>query len=467
MVTRSLSAILCALVLLAGTACHNPNEYQPLSPTNEDGLDPDEVLKLTPEPASIPADGLSRTVITAKIDPRSTVRTIAFTTSLGTLLGNGKTIAAGAGTLPVDADASGIATVELRSTAEVATAQVTATITLAAASGTTPARTIVRSLDVNFTSVTLDTFLTLETDAATLPADGFSTATITARLSVSGDRRQAVTFGTSKGTLVQLTTGTTNSNVTADANGVAQILLRSDQTIGTARVTATVLGYQRDVLVQFTPVDPSSILSLKADASRGPADGATLTRLLARVSPSLPAGSREVTFRTTDGVFATNVTDTLGREAKVVADASNLAIIDLKSPTATGTVGITASVSNVTQRASIEYTPATPDTVFLIAPASVTAAGTNSISIIVLLSRDRGQVSNNTFVTFTARDSSGATIGTFSNVSLAEPDSSDSSTFKRLKATADFDPIDAAATGTATISATAGGRSGTIQVRIN
>jgi adhesin/invasin len=467
MATRSLSALLCALLLLTGTACHNPDAYQPVSPTNDDGLDPDEVLKLTPQPASIPADGVSRTVITAKIDPRSTVRTIAFTTSLGALIGNGKTIVAGAGALSVDADVSGTATVELRSTAEVATAQVTGTITLAAASGTTPARTIVRSLDVNFTSVSLDDFLTLETDAATLSADGFSTATITARISVRGDRRQTVTFGASRGTLVQLTTGATNSNVTADANGVARILLRSDTTVGTARVTATVLGYQRDMLVQFVPVDPNSILTLTADAAQAPADGATLTRLVARVSPSLPAANREVTFRATDGTFATNTTDATGREARVTADAGNVAIIDLKSPTNTGTVGITATVSNVTQRALIVYTPAAPDTIFLQAPASVAAAGATSITVTVFLSRDRGQVSSNTIVTFTARDSSGATIGTFFNVTLAQPDTSDGSTYKRLKATADFDPVDSAATGTAIITATAGGRLGTIQVRIN
>jgi adhesin/invasin len=267
------------------------------------------------------------------------------------------------------------------------------------------------------------------------------------------------------GTLVQLATGTTNNNVTADATGVARILLRSDTTVGTARVTATVLGYQRDLLVQFAPVDPGSILTLTADATRVPADGATLTRLVARVSPSLPAANREVTFRTTDGTFATNA-DATGREAKVKADAGNLAIVDLRSPTYTGSVGITATVSNVTQRASIEFTPAPPDTVFVQAPAAVARAGSTSITITVFLSRDRGQVSNNTVVTFTATDSSGATIGTFFNVVLAQPDTSDSSTFKRLKATAEFDPVDSAATGTATITATAGGRSGVVQVRL-
>jgi len=223
-----------AAVLVGAAACHSPSSYQPLSPTNPNGLDPDEVLLLTASPTSLPADGVSRTRITAHLDPAATIRTISFTTSLGTLFGNGQTAAATTGSIPMDVDASGVATIELRSSADVATAHVAATITLPADGGTGAARTIVRTLDVAFVPVTADQLLVLETSHASLPADGFSTATITATLKFSGDLRQDVTFTASRGTLVKFGAepGDTGAVVRADATGVARIQLRSDSTVG-------------------------------------------------------------------------------------------------------------------------------------------------------------------------------------------------------------------------------------------
>src|SRR5207302_1799807 len=83
-----------------------------------------------------------------------------------------KSVVAQAGTLDVDADSSGAATVELKTAATVATARVTASIKPSADAGA-----IVRTLDVPFVGVNGDQVFTLTASAASLPADTFSTAT--------------------------------------------------------------------------------------------------------------------------------------------------------------------------------------------------------------------------------------------------------------------------------------------------
>lgn len=454
-------------VVAVSAACHSPSSYEPRSVTNPNGLDPDEVLQVSASPASLPADGISRTRITARLDPAATVRGVAFTTSLGTLFGNGQSAAATTGSLSMTADDAGIATVELQSSADVATARVTATVALPADSAGA-ARSFVRTIDVNFVPVVADQLFTLQSSHASLPADGFSTATITASLTVSGNLQQDVVFSTSRGTLVKFgaapeDTGTT---VRADATGLARIQLRSDGTVGTARVSARVLGYEREVFVVFGAVTPAEIITVDADDGHLPADGATRTRIVARVSPDLPEAERTVTFTTTDGTFTDRTVAGSGdKSATVKADASNTAIVEIKSPLVPATATITATAGNVTARTDITYSKAQPNTVFVKSDdGAVTAAGSDDIQITVYLLRNVGQVANNTVVTFEARDKNGKVIGTFSSVTLAEVDSADESEFKRLVSTAAFNPDDTAALGTATITARAGGVSGTVKV---
>ena len=70
------------------------------------------VLAVSSAPARIPADGVARAQIIARIDPGATARTITFETTIGTLFGGGKTVTASGGSLSIDADASGTAIVE-------------------------------------------------------------------------------------------------------------------------------------------------------------------------------------------------------------------------------------------------------------------------------------------------------------------------------------------------------------------
>src|SRR5947207_1385780 len=110
--------LLCVLAVatVATTACHRPDDYL-LSPTLAD-----EVLSVTLSATSMPADGISRTTVTAQIDPRTDYdkRTVTFATTAGTLIADGQQ----GTTISVTADSSGKAVVELRSSTTATTARI-------------------------------------------------------------------------------------------------------------------------------------------------------------------------------------------------------------------------------------------------------------------------------------------------------------------------------------------------------
>jgi hypothetical protein len=425
----------------------------------------DQMLTIGASPASLPADGVSRITLTARIDPASRVRALSFESTLGTLLAGGKQGDAPTGPVTVPADATGVATVELQSPTQVGTARVTVSIQPPG----TDIPKIVRALDVPFTNVTLDDLLDVTSTAGVLPADGFSRATITAALGFSGDLRRAVTFTATRGTLVKFgaTAGTNSETVTADASGIARIQLQSDTTVGTSQVTAGISGFDRSVFVQFVPVSPSEIIALSQSRSAAPADGATRTRLTARVSPNIPA-ERTVVFTTTDGEFMSDTQAGNPKVASVTVDSGNTAVVELKSPLTAATASISAAIANVTARSSVAFARALPDTILVAAEkSSVTIAGTDAVDLTVTLLREVGQVANNTVVSYEARDFAGTKIGSFNGVTLANTTNTDTSNPQPLTAQATFDPDDIAVPGVATITVRAGGLQKTISVVLN
>ena len=357
-------ACLLGVAVLAGS-CHEPEKYLPISPSNNNGTPVSEILDVTAASTSIRADGGSRTRIEAHIDPASTVRTVTFTTTHGTLFAGSGTSTASTAGVPVDADSTGIAAVELRSEATPATARVTASMTVP---DTNPARTVVRTIDI-----------------------------------------------------------------------------------------------------QFTPVSSGEVITVTASTTSAEADGATHIRIVATVAPGVLAASREVTFTATGGEFASNFVGGDKRTAKVQADSSSTAAVELIAPLQAISVGITALASNFSARTEIAFKPALPDVIFLeLDKASVTRLGMDTVTVTAKLLREVGQVTNNTVVSFEARDSAGTLIGTFSEIKLAEIDTTDTSDpFKRLKATATFNPIDTAAAGVATITAKVGPRSGSVPITLD
>jgi adhesin/invasin len=441
-----------ALLLLATTGCYDGDKYAVQSPSAPSGTPADEILAVTAAPTSVQADGISRTTITARIDSRSTVKTVTFETSRGSIVG------AKDGKLQITADGAGVATAELQSETTPGNARVTVTV----GPNVPVVGNVVRVLDVPFTAVSADQLLTIETSSAEIGADGFSTATITARLTVNGNRQQPIKFSTSLGTLVRTASGTggVTDTITADVQGVATIFLRSEATVGTAVVTAEMSGFTRQVLVAFKAVNPNDIITVRAEPSSVPADGSTGngTVIYATVSPSIPQAQRQVKFDASNGSFVGSAT--------VTPDASNVAHITLKSSTA-GTSIVTATVSGFTARTTVDFARALPDNIFVQSNDSVlTRNGNNSTQITVTLTRAVGQVSNNTVVVYSAVDANGNSIGRFTQVSPAVEDTNDSSTPKRVVGTAVFDPDDSAAIGTATITATVGSVKGTLTIQL-
>ena len=447
---RLTATVLAASLCTAG--CYNSDHYSVQSPTTPSGLPADDILAVSALPNSVQADGVSRTTITARVDPRSTVKRITFETSRGTL------ISATDGKVTVTADGTGVATVDLQSEAIPGTARVTVTV----GPGVPNVDNVVRVLDVPFTAVNADQLLTVESSSPSLPADGFSLSTITARLTTNGNRQQQIKFATSLGKLVRSAgaDGAPTDTVTADAQGVATIFLRSENTVGTAVVTAETLGFSRQVLVAFQAPNPSDIITLRAEPSTVAADGpqGTGTHIIATIAPSIPQRLRTVTFASTLGAFAGDASST--------PDAGNVAQVTLKS-SAAGDAVVSATVAGVTVRTTVHFTRALPDTISVVADKSnVTKNGSDSTTITFTLTRDSGQVANNTVVTLTAVDSNGSTIGRFSEVTLATEVVTDSEP-RRVQGTAVFNPDDSAASGTVTVTATVGSKTGTTTVQIN
>jgi hypothetical protein len=322
---------------------------------------------------------------------------------------------------------------------------------------------------------TLDA-LRLDPSPATMTsirADGGTRVRIEARVK-PGSTAKTVKFTTTLGTLLAggaaAGASATEKDVDADVTGLAAVDLQSAAAPGIARVTASVAipGTTQTIVrtldIQFTAVGPGEVITLTPEAGNHEADGATRVRLVATVAQSLPTGSREVTFTTTDGKFATHATSTDEKTAKVVADSSGAARVELIAPRTPGRVTVTAVVSNFSTHGEVTFTRALPDVIFVeLNESSITRALDDSAEVTVTLLRDTGKVSNNTAVTFEARDSAGTAIGTFSKITLAKDDSASG----EVKATAVFNPDDGAAAGVAIITVRAGTRSGTVPVRLD
>ena len=222
--------------------------------------------------------------------------------------------------------------------------------------------------------------------------------------------------------------------------------LQSDRTVGTARVRVTAFDVPYEFPITFTAVDPSQIVTISNDPSSAPADGATPIVVTARVASTLPAGRRSVTFRTTLGQrLPSSVID---------ADGSNVARVSLVSATA-GVARITATVDGVTAETTAQFTAALPDRV-IVAPDAVQLKSGGSTTIRVTLIRNSGNPSSRREVSYSATTSAGATLGTFSRVSLADNSLS----------TATFNVDTTAYLGSVTITASVGGVSGTARVDI-
>ena len=321
------------------------------------------------------------------------------------------------------------------------------------------------------TSADFQQALLLSVDRSSVPADGFSTATITASITKdAAPTKRTVVFTTTKGTFAgsgDPETATIESTV--DASGSTSVLLRSSRSVESATISAsvkTVDGLVKQQVVNFVAANASDTIQVSPSQTTAPADGASITQITAQIAAGLPASRRRVTFTTTMGTFAaapggTAPTDQ-GRKIEASADASNRVTVFLKSPVeSAGDAFVSASVDTgpaVSATTSVHFDRARPDRMTITsAESSLTASFTSKSRITVTLVRDVGIPTQGTVVEFSAADSTGVDISFFSSVSTSN---------ETGEVVATFSPGAAAMTGPAKIRATVVGTSVTATVTI-
>jgi hypothetical protein len=208
-------------------------------------------------------------------------------------------------------------------------------------------------------------------------------------------------------------------------------------------ITFSVPG--EDALIQFT-----------ASPSSAPADGATASTFVVRISPQIASGARMVQFHTTAGSFVRGGTD---QDEQVPATANNTAAIILYSASEAGEGRVRATVIGVSQEVRIRFDPALPERIVL-KMSKTTVADDEDVTVTATLFREIGKVTKDTPVTFTAtRDDNDTEFGFF-NGSVATTDTNG-------VATITFNPGNSGYKGPATMTAEApNGRSASVAFQV-
>ena len=302
----------------------------------------DGSIVLTADPATIPADGTSTTVITATVKyssgnsvPKGT--TINLTTSRGTFVDGSQDYTT------ITPDDTGVVAVSLKAASTPGSAKVTAS-----------AIGISQTIYVGMGGAAIS--ITLVAEPSSIPAGGGSSSVITATIKDSSDapvvQGTAVTFTTNLGTFSGGGASITLS--TPDATGVVTVSLISASTAGTATVTASSSGVTQSVTVTFTGGGVVRSIALTANPTSIPADGSSSSIITATLTDSagaaVPAGT-SVTLSTDLGTFGgagSTITVT-------TPDASGVVSVSLISPTTAGSATVEATSGGVSQSVNVTF----------------------------------------------------------------------------------------------------------------
>jgi hypothetical protein len=252
--------------------------------------------------------------------------------------------------------------------------------------------------------------LVLSASATSIPADGFSVATITAQIDpASAPDRRTIVFTTTAGSFVGATDNSgRKATLTADTSGRAAVQLKSETVIETATVDASVsvanqVVVDKRIAVSFVAPGPAELLRISTSGSTAPADGATPIHVFADIAPGLPAAQRTVTFTTTLGSFA----DTAGaKTTTATADSSNRATADLVSAAA-GQARVTATVASTSASTTVSFSPALPDSIVVSTDKAAIKASLDDSTVVtatLLRSPGSGTVTTGTVVSFRVVD---------------------------------------------------------------
>ncbi len=281
------SLALVAGSLLTASRCYDRASYQPTAPEVQGAL----TLASESGATSLPADGLSRLRLVAQVSPAAAPdrRTIVFTASRGTLVGGA---AAAGGGQTVDADGTGRATIELRSSQQVETSEVTAAVMQVPG--------LTRTLLISFVAADPNETIRFVSSPARAPADGATVSTFRVQVSAALPAGSMVSFAATAGKFAPENASPVSRPV--DGSNTAAADLVSPEAIGSARVTATANNVTREATIQFDRALPDRItvstqgkFQVKADNADTATVVATFLRDIGQVTDATVA-----TFRATD-----------------------------------------------------------------------------------------------------------------------------------------------------------------------
>jgi hypothetical protein len=259
-------------------ACHETGDYTPTEARVARFL----TLASADGRTALPADGVSRLLLVATIsaDAEPGRRTIAFSTSAGTLIGG----QAGAdGTRQVTADATGRALIELQSASQIGDAIVQAQVAAVPE--------LVRQVLISFVEADPGSVIRFVAAPASAPADGATLTTFTVQLAPTLPVGTEVTFTATQSGFGAAATPTVT--VPVDGSFRASADLESPAAIGSARVTASAAGFSEDTRIDFHRALPD-LITVAVSAAQVPAsaDGSvTVTGTFLRDVGTVTAGT--------------------------------------------------------------------------------------------------------------------------------------------------------------------------------
>ena len=371
-------------------------------------------ITLSANPSSIPADGASSSTVTAQLldaygnAVNQSNISVVFTTTLGTF-------------------SNGLSSITITTqSAAVATGKVVVSLIAGTTSGIAlikcTAGGVTQATNVSIGTTAQVASLTLSASPSLIPADGVSSTAITAKLlDINGNpvnqANISVVFTTTLGTFSNgLASITISTPSAATATGSVIVSLVAGATPGIALVTCSADGVTQATNVTIGTSAQIASITLTANPTSLPADGAsssTLTALLLDSSGNpINASNILVTFKTTLGTFS-NGTNTITLTTQSSAAATGKVVVSLIAGTTSGIAIVTCTASGVTQATNVGIGATSQIASILLSanPSSLPADGASSSTITAQLIDASGNpvTQPNILVTFRT------TLGTFSN----------------------------------------------------
>ena len=333
-------------------------------------------VTLTPSPATILADGISTSTVTALVKDIGNNpvagQTVTFSTTKGIV------------STPSTTNASGIATATVTSGISAGTATVTA----------------VAGTKSGFTTITFvagpAAIVTVTASPGSIVANGSSTSTITVK--VSDNNNNPIS-----GIVISPFTrslGTLSAIAPTNSSGISTATLTSGLTGGPSTITATVQGtsISGNTVVTFTGGSASAV-SVAASPTNLWANGTDVSTISATFvdQNSNPVVGQTVNFTTTSGTFPGPSTSGTG-----VTNTSGVATIQLTSSiTVTSNVTVTASVGAINNNVLVNFVAGPVATVTVTPnPGNLTANGTSTLAMSAAVKDAQGRFVLNQTVAF-------------------------------------------------------------------